>query len=407
MHCFVRAVFPLLLTSPALADPPAPQGWRASSSGTSVVYSATAQPGVVLQLNPEEASTASLASWFLGKLDEPVPGVGRVRFGQPRPARPGITMAAGLGSAPRTEQVFVAVGCETAARTKRFALLRMPPDPRLADLYSRQATEIVAAACLRTTVAEAPPAAKPLLGAKPASPASKAAGGGLANSEIAAVLYSWFQGETYLEWTYLLLTDGTARRGVPEAAPADFDRAADQRANPQDWGRWKRSGDKYLVDFGEGFKQPPGQMLRVPGRPGERLAGRFEKSTSSFAIIGAGNWSNWGLELLKDGRFKRWGAGGMGGTYGVGNSAITAGATRDDQGSSVAVGSQGIGGGSSSSTGVTAADLEGTYHIDGWSLELRYRSGAVQRGFFFTDPQRKNIWFEGNELMVFEDAGRR
>ncbi len=406
---------------PAFADPPAPEGWRETAAGTGRLYSLKSDNAVSLRLDAEETSPATLARWFASKLDEPVSGRATVSFDEPSTTPQGATMAVGLGGAPGAERIYIAMGCETASKKRRFAMLQAPPDLDLVERLSRDAAQIVALAC-----AEAPATdtrLTPAAGAKPAPPstgvtvteaappktASPAAaalpkGTGLASRDIKGVLYSWLQtygvyGVEYREWTYLLLADGTARRGVPQAAPADFDVAADRRANPGDWGRWKQAGGKYLVDFGEGFEDPPGQMLRQPGKPGERLSGKFQNSNS--VVVGSTSaWSNWGLLLTKDGRFRRWDGGGMGGTSGYGDSAVWGMVTRDNKGASSSVGGRNVGGGSSSSTGVTDADLAGTYHIDGWSMELRYDSGAVQRGFFFTSAERDTIWFEGNELFI-------
>ena len=70
-----------------------------------------------------------------------------------------------------------------------------------------------------------------------AAPGAQAAG--LDPASIAHVLYSWQEvyqstGLKLVEKNFLLLTDGTARRGVPTIAPEQFDLAADRAAHPAD-----------------------------------------------------------------------------------------------------------------------------------------------------------------------------
>lgn len=143
--------------------------------------------------------------------------------------------------------------------------------------------------------------------------------------------------------------------------------------------------------------------MRHPGRTDEKLDGKFEKA-SSASIGTVSSWANWGLTLRRDGSFRRWESGGAGGTSGFGDTAIASGTVYDDKGAATSVGGPNFGGGGTRSTGVTDADLEGTYRIDGWTIELRYRSGRVQRAFFYTSDDRKEIWFEGDELAIIDGS---
>jgi len=70
----------------------------------------------------------------------------------------------------------------------------------------------------------------------------------------------------------------------------------------------------------------------------------------------------------------------------------------DDDGSSLAIAGPNVGGGTSRKSGSTKADREGTYHIDGYTLELRYDSGKVERRFFAMREDRKAILFGDEEL---------
>jgi len=236
-----------------------------------------------------------------------------------------------------------------------------------------------------------------------AAPGAQAAG--LDPASIAHVLYSWQEvyqstGLKLVEKNFLLLTDGTARRGVPTIAPEQFDLAADRAAHPADWGRWRRAGDKLEVSFdGRPFSAPVHPLLREPGRSGEKLNRRYEASANQSWGIGSASWQNWSVEFSADGTFRQSSSGGVGASVG----GVTGVGVRDDKGSATSVGGANVGGGASSSTGVTDADLTGHYTIDGWSITLHYNNGKIQHAFFYTDATRDNVWFRGRELNHSED----
>lgn len=400
----------LVFSPPASADPAAPAGWRVSEAAGLGIYKPAADPEVELRLHAADTSSAAFGDWFDNQLKRGVSGYDAINWSAADRARPNVLMSAGMSSQASGQRVVLAIGCDSGAGTKRFGELILPPDEALIVRYAEPAATILANACAdapeqKIAVAQAPQQPAP---GKPAAPVAAAktppVAGALEDGDIAGVLYSWDQpytvyGLQFVEWTYLLLKDGSVRRDVPEAAPAQFDLAADRRSNPDNWGRWRRAGGKVEVNFGDGFEAPKGQMMRLQGKPGERFNGQFEAS-SSAVIAGASSWANWGLSLRRDGTFRRWSSGGVGGTSGFGDAAVTAGTVYDDKGASSSVGGSNVGGGSTSRTGVTDDDLEGTYHIDGWTMELRYRSGRKQRGFFFTNNDRDEIWFEGNALAI-------
>lgn len=391
------------MAASAAAAPPAPEGWSAAKSGAATVYRPDRDPAVELRLHAPDADRGALDAWFAARTKTAPSGVAGVSFGEPNRERETIRLAVGVGDGAAGKTIVVAIACERRDRKKQYAELVGPPEMTLIERYADAAATIAAQSCKDAAPTETAAASSPA----PAAPQKRAAasGKGLKDADIAHLLYSWDQvyeigGLQYKEYTYLLLKDGGARRDAPDVPPSDFDVAADRRDHPENWGRWKKEGGKVLVDFGDGFEEPPGQLFRTPGRRGERLAGVYE-GASSYAIPGgAAAWSNWGLALDRDGRFRRWKSGGAGGSVQGGEHTTTTGAAWDDKGSASVVSAPNFGGGSSSTTGVTDADLQGTYVIDGWSMELRYDSGRVQRGFFFTDAERRNIWFEGAELSM-------
>lgn len=407
---FASGVAALGLVAVAAADPPAPKGWAMTAGDTRSVYSAGAGTNVELRLYPADADPRGLEDWLTARKKRGVEGLGAIDYGDIQPAADGAIMAVGMTGSGRSARFVMALACARADGSKRFAELILPQDVDLVQAYAEPASRILAEACVQPAPAATP--AKPAAStartnaatAAPARPTPLPTGAGIADADVEGVLYSWTQtwevtGLQYRDRTYLLLKDGSARDGVPEEALDAFDARADRRANPDNWGTWKRSGKSYLVNFGEGFDAPPGQMLRVKAARGERLHNTFEWSSS--ATIGEyAAWSTWGLKLNRDGTFRRWRSSGAGG--GTGGSDGSFGmVVGDDKGSSSSTSAGGVfSGGGTRTTGVTDDDLEGEYFIDGWTLELRYRNGTVQRNFFFTNEDRTDIWFEGNELFV-------
>ncbi len=406
------ALLTCMLSSVACADPAAPSGWAHRQESRFSIYHNNARSDIELRLYPAIQDPIPLQPWLEARLARGSADLGAVKFGEVQQNDPKTFMALGTAGSGR---IVVALVCARSDDAKRYAELVLPQDPALIQTHLPSAAQVLGQACLEQAGSGA--AAAPIVAAPsktntannapapaPTSPLkSTPTGKGLRDADIAGVLYSWNQvyqvtGLQMMEWTYLLLVDGSAREGVPDVSIDAFDLAADKRAHPELWGRWQRHGAVTQVDFGEGFTEPPNQMARVKGQKGERLHNRYRGSAS--ANIGTtSSWASWGLALNRNGTFKRWSTQGTGGTM-LGTSALVVG---DDKGSSSVVSAPGaFGGGGSKSTGVTDADLEGEYTIDGWTLELRYRSGKVQRGFFYRSSEGTDIWFEGNELYVLK-----
>lgn len=416
----------VLFASHAGAAAP-PSGWTSRTEG-GVTVMRPAESGVELRLHAPESGDEyeNFGEWFDERSQREPAGVDDFDVGEPNASRGDLRIAAGTGMRAGRKVIVIAIGCERRDGRMQYAELITAPDAALVSRYADRAGEILAARCLEVagaaepeTTPDAPRAPTAKSEPAPRTPSAKSAppsvpapspgatrgptGQGLANADITGVLYSWKQvyevgGLQYKEWTYLLLRDGGVRRDVPGAPPADFDASADRAADPKRWGRWRKAAAGYELSFGGEWTKPPGQLMRQPGRTGERLAGRYEMSSSFSIGTTAAAWSNWGLQLSADGRFRRWRTSGAGGSTGEGDARVSTGMAADDKGSASSVVAPNMGGGSARRTGVTDADLSGTYHVDGWSMELRYDNGKVQRGFFFTDDTRKNLWFEGAEL---------
>jgi hypothetical protein len=227
----------------------------------------------------------------------------------------------------------------------------------------------------------------------------------LQEKDIEVVLFSVeqsYRGTNYVatEYTYLLLKDASVRSAVPGPAPSDFDLVADRARNPTLWGKWKKSGGSYQVKFANrAFETPSPQVERLPGKKGQRLDKHFEASSGeSHGTVGF--WQLRGLRLDKDGTFRRSSSGGGGGTAGHGDTAASVYSTHTDKRGQTVVASPSGGTSTSRRTGITDADLMGTYEIDGYTLTLVYGNGRVVRGFFYISHHGKSIWFEGRQLSV-------
>ncbi len=414
----------------AAATPAAPPGWQVVDDSPTLRYRPVGRPEVELRLMPAEAAQGDLASWFAQRLRRGGDGLSAVNFGATSALGGQALMAMGR-TASGADRWVVATGCQGPSGRMHFSLLLLSPDSAQVERDTRASAAVLQAVCtesaqaaaLRRDETQAAPAARtaqpvqPVQAAQAAqatpAPSSGRTPTGLDPASIHSVLYAFrlgyeHDGMKMREWTYLLLKGGSARRGVPRQAPADFDLLADRQQNPQDWGRWRRKGQQVQVAIGQrqgqgqgqgqDFSTPPGQMLRMPGRPGERLAGLYETTSSYTQGSEVAMWFSWGLQLRADGSYRRWNHRGSAVASGSGSSRNLAMSSSDDKGASTSVSGPSFAGTTRGDTGVTDNDLEGTYHIEGWTLTLRSRSGQVRHGFFFTDERRQNIGFEGNEL---------
>lgn len=257
-----------------------------------------------------------------------------------------------------------------------------------------------------------PTASKPQTApAKAVAPAPKP-GNGLKEAQIEAVVSSWYQGYygtqfTLFEKSYLVLKDGSVRNGLPEVGPGDFDLAADRAAEPTLWGQWQKTGNGYAFRFpGDSkFTTPENAKVEARSPAGLRLDNSYHASSGYQIIGGAGSFSFRTLALRGDGRFSRSSHGFVGGSTGFGDAAVVAGNSWDDKGSVSTVTGPGAAmrGGSSSKTGVTDADLQGTYHINGYELVLTFDSGRRESHFFHVSANKQMIGLGDETMMIKKD----
>ena len=220
---------------------------------------------------------------------------------------------------------------------------------------------------------------------------------GLRASQIEGLVWDG-QGENtiggyqFVERTYLLLKDGWLYDHL-SFTPMDLNVAASKRLEPQHWANWKRQGRGLLVQWRDENGRARGGWQRLwgsfkaPMKPGTRLSGFFQTGsayTSGTALNGATSTSSTGYSFTADGRYRY-----------SSNSMTTAqtstGTGQDGSGGAVTTGTGGssFGPGGASFVGTGSSDDEGTYMIDGYTLEFRSISGKRTRTFAYLWDEQK------------------
>lgn len=223
-------------------------------------------------------------------------------------------------------------------------------------------------------------------------------GKGIPNSKIAAVLLDTrVNGAQADETVYLLLKDGTVYADLP-VPPDELDVIRSRQKEPDKWGKWRKVGAGYKVSWaGAPYQTLPGR--RVSPAPSQvKLAGRWGTGRATNDII-TSSYRLWGVTFTKSGRFRKDERGGSSSSIGFGDTATHTASGYDDEGS--------FGGGFGPNFAVSSSQKkknpngarEGDYSINGYVLTLRYDNGKVKRlPFFFVDPARKGLWFEGASM---------
>ncbi len=259
--------------------------------------------------------------------------------------------------------------------------------------------------------------AYPIEAAPPAQPTKAPAedphtlppGKGLTTAKIETIVSSFHWGYEGVQYTlfenaFLLLKDGTARYGVPSVGPRDFDVAADRAASPGLWGKWQKQGGQYLLHFeaDKGFVVPDGEEVHGPASSGQVLNGDYSSASGYTFIGGAGSYTFHHLMFRGDGRFTRANSGFTGGTMGAGATTVAAGTSWDDKGSATTITGAGAAmrGGVIDRRGTPDADLQGTYRIDGYELDLSFFSGRHESHFFYITPKHDLIGVDNGTMIL-------
>ncbi len=231
-----------------------------------------------------------------------------------------------------------------------------------------------------------------------------APGRGVAPGQIVSVLHKLEQeytigGLQLRESTYLLLSDGSAYEDL-RCPPDQLDVLTSRKREPLNWGRWRRAGNRYELQFPDedgtpgAWTVPSMTSVVRPGGRGERLQGRYQSASSYQIPGGAGSVQFRGVSFTRDGRFETDFYGITGGSVGAGGDTIATTAVADDEGSTSSVSGPNFGGGSTTKSTRARADRAGRYEIDGYALLLTFDNGRVERlPFFFADDAKREIWF--------------
>jgi hypothetical protein len=403
-----------------------PAGWLADGGedGIRIYRHARGAMSGELRVLPEENSATTLAHWFRRKTDAGMAGIVQSRFEPAEEFRPGMMMMTGEGDDSRGRRVaLVRLGCKRPDGTYVYAESSLSSDRP----YVREAigglVSIFMGTCMtganESAVASAdhPQSTTPAPSTAPARVEQrkppgpppfayvKAPGTGVKPADIEAILWMWRNeqaGMTMQVRTYyfLLLKDGSWRDGLPPVALEDFDAAASRAGEPKEWGRWTRSGGSYTLVYADGSSRKlDASSARQPARRDEKLDGTWE-ADSAYSSLWSVSRSHWEVSFDRDGRFSKSSGGSIVGGVGsaAAGNAVGGSVVHDDDGSSSTVGGPNFGGGSSRRRASTFPDRSGSYRLNGYTIELHYDSGRVERLSFCATSDRNNIFFDGSEM---------
>jgi hypothetical protein len=197
---------------------------------------------------------------------------------------------------------------------------------------------------------------------------------------------------------FLLLKDGSAYKNL-QVPPADLDVAASKQYESENWGVWQRSGGNITIQWNDSSDlatfSDGADYFFDPAGSGERLNDTF----SSVSGASSGNIGFGGVVITDyasfifspDGHFDSTNYTTAGSTNTIGELSTSSGYYADAEGT--------VGGSSASNTigdvssGIAtsvettnpnpAPATTGTYSLDGFTLELRYDDGRVERHFIY------------------------
>lgn len=409
-----RAVFPLAALAFAavsgLAAAPAraqdlPDGWKLERrAGEATLTPPGLKRGevfVVTILPEEEPGRRSLADWFAEQVARDMPLQGTVvKDGPTEPAAGGALRRALLIEDARGRRLLLVYVAAPSPRGKH-QLLRALSTPR-PEVYARNmeiAGKIIAGQPVDRPADRPAPEETRRERSKPPEPDPKAAyrtapGRGIQPSEIELVMANMGvnaallgSGITAPEFKPVLLLKSGEYCMRVDLPPGDIDAAAHKRAHPGAWGKWRRVGSKYERTNAKGNWVKAGWERRLsPARPGEELRGTYASTSGGGNSAYGGNVTVASvnrLTFLPGGKFRL-----------------------ERTGATIFDGSRGpVGGGVSSSS-----EADGTYELEGSSLELRHRDGTVERrAFHWGDPKGKTSIFLNQVLYALDDekAGKK
>lgn len=225
-----------------------------------------------------------------------------------------------------------------------------------------------------------------------------APGKGVAERDIAFVLWTWYQpsGESLVENLHLLLKDGTGYSNL-DLPPDELDMGAARRMKPERVIQWRRSGKEWQIkDHDDKDWRTISGSPATPASTGQRIAGTYTHSW--YSILGGGSSQN-RFHFQPDGSFEQsgksvFGTGAMAAANGVAGMA-TSGYSRGGSTSTSSVSAVGAGAGGTTRERRNGADFVGRYRLEGWTMLVERESGGTERVLFaFNGDQQRAVFIK-------------
>jgi hypothetical protein len=167
---------------------------------------------------------------------------------------------------------------------------------------------------------------------------------------------------------YILFKDGSIYKH-PVTSPADLDMPGSKQREPKNWGTWKIDADKLLVywplekpKYQNSTWEKSSNKNVMPAKKGETLEGSFK------TLTGGGNTAL-GSDVLV---------------------VAAANITFNQQGKFTLAKTAGVSSGSDTWENTNSkTDEAGAYILDGYTIELKYNNGKIQRQFFYFYPDSR------------------
>ena len=225
-----------------------------------------------------------------------------------------------------------------------------------------------------------------------------APGKGVADKDIAFLLWTWYQpsGESLVEHVHLLLKDGSGYQRL-DLPPDELDMAGARRFQPERVIQWRRQGSDWQIR-----EHDDKDWRTVQGRPaqpaeaGQRVDGTFTHSW--YSILGGSSSQN-RFHFHGDGQFEQsgravFGTGSMAAAAGVTGMATTSYSRGGSTGTS-SVSAVGAGAGGGSTQRRNGADFTGRYRLERWAMVVERDNGEQQRVLFaFSGPERRSVFIK-------------
>lgn len=197
-----------------------------------------------------------------------------------------------------------------------------------------------------------------------------APGGGIPAQQVEGVYHHWNwmmmlnAGMIDTGADYILFKNGDVWRH-PQLPPQDIDVAKAKQLSAGDWGSWQRTGSVVVIRMAGGHEERygPTQLVRYEAAPkNQRVEGRWDTTLSQVSKTGGQSVSalvNSALVLHRDGGFEWEGFSGM--SFQIGTASTRTGGTFTN----------------------SRPAHGGHYVIDGYTLELQFDDGRVERYLFY------------------------